>query len=269
MPRSTSTDVAPYRADILHRQSWITYTAPTPPPYTISSLYDAPLGDSMTGIDYTGVSTLNADSHFEQMRLLNGGSTSKTIINYMRSAWTGTIAFLLGAVAVQVLISALFAGELVPAIIAIVALVGITVGYFKIRGSHPWAPITIIDNPYMSRFSIWVHSCARGAHDPLWAMYSNAASLSMRGYKEVNTRHNRGDFPYQVRDADIVYSRAIEFLSRYAYAYEAYRRGEQVKLPKLPSAKELQRGSRGSAAHEAQTIATEIELNAKTWIQAL
>ena len=269
MPRSTSTDVKPYRADILHRQSWITYTAPTPPPYTISSLYDAPLSDSMTGIDYTGVSALNADSHFEQMRLLNGGSTSKTIINYLRSACLGTVAFLLGAVAVQVLISAFFSNEPVIAICAILAIIGIIVGYFKIRGSHPWAPITIIDNPYMSRFSIWVHSCARGAHDPLWAIYSNAASLSMRGYKEVNTRHNRGDFPYQVRDADIVYSRAIEFLSRYAYAYEAYRRGEQVKLPKLPSAKELQRGSRGSAADKAGAIATEIELNAKTWVQSL
>lgn len=269
MPRSTSTDVKPYRADILHRQSWITYTAPTPPPYTISSLYDAPLGDSMTGIDYTGVSALNADSHFEQMRLLNGGSTSKTIINYLRSACSGTVAFLLGAVAVQVLISAFFANEPVIAICAIFAIIGIIVGYFKIRGSHPWAPITIIDNPYMSRFSIWVHSCARGAHDPLWAIYSNAASLSMRGYEEVNTRHNRSDFPYQVRDTDIVYSRAIEFLSRYAYAYEAYRRGEQVKLPKRPSAKELQRGSRGSAAREAQAIATEIELNTKTWVQSL
>jgi len=167
------------------------------------------------------------------------------------------------------LISAFFANKPVIAIFSILAIIGIIVGYFKIRGPRPWTPITIIDNPYMSRFSIWVHSCARGAHDPLWAIYSNAASLSMRGYEEVNTRHNRGDFPYQVRDVDIVYSRAIEFLSRYAYAYEAYRRGDGSGLPKLPSAKELQRGSRGSAAHKAQTIATEIELNAKTWVQAL
>lgn len=269
MPRSTSTDVKPYRADILHRQSWITYSAPAPPPYTISSLYDAPLGDSMTGIDYTGVSALNADSHFEQMRLLNGGSTSKTIISYLRSTCLLPAAYILGGMAIWTFAAAYDADKYGWMIFSALALIGVIAGYFKIRDPHPWAPITIIDNPYMSRFSIWVHSCARGAHDPIWAIYSNAASLSMRGYKEVNTRHNRGDFPYQVRDADIVYSRAIEFLSRYAYAYEAYRRGNGSGLPKLPSAKELQRGSRGSAAREAQSIATEIELNAKTWIQAL
>ena len=269
MPRSTSTNVRPYRANILHRQSWITYNRPAPLNYSLSDLYDAPLGDSMTGIDYTGVSALNANSRFAQMRLLNGGSTTKTIIGYLRSAWLGPVAFILSAIFVQMLISAFFANAPVIAIFSILAIIGIIVGYFKIRGPHPWAPITIIDNPYMSRFAIWVHSCARGAHDPLWAMYSNAASLSMRGYEEVNSRHNQDYFPYQVRDADIVYSRAIEFLSRYAYAYEAYRRGEQVKLPQLPSAKELQRASRGSAAREAQTIATEIELNAKNWIQSL
>lgn len=269
MPRSTSTDVKPYRANILHRQSWITYSAPAPLNYSLSSLYDAPLGDSMTGIDYTGVSALNADSRFNQMRLLSNGSTSKTIIEYLRSAWLGPAAFILSAIVVQMLISAFFANKPAIAIFSILAIIGIIIGYFKIRGPRPWAPITIIDNPYMSRFSIWVHSCARGAHDPLWAIYRNAASLSMRGYEEVNTRHNQGYFPYQVRDADIVYSRAIEFLSRYAYAYEAYRRGKPVKLPKLPNAKELQRGSRGSAAREAQTIATEIELNTKNWIQSL
>lgn len=269
MPRSTSTNVRPYRANILHRQSWITYSPPAPVNYSLSSLYDAPLGDSMTGVDYTGVSALNADSRFAQMRLLNGGSTTKTIIGYLRSAWLGPVAFILSAIAVQVLISAFFANAPVIAIFSILAIIGIIIGYFKIRGPRPWAPITIIDNPYMARFAIWVHSCARGAHDPLWAMYSNAASLSMRGYEEVNNRHNQGVNAHQVRDADIVYSRAIEFLSRYAYAYEAYRRGEQVELPKLPSATELQRGSRGSAAHKAQAIATEIEFNAKNWIQSL